>query len=99
MIAAIHLVAHILFVLALVASAAALLHANDTTYFCGSRRSSHEHGVTPSHPRLPAVGVLSLTVVLLKADLWNREELIIDLDHAEMDWKITYYVNHVEISD
>ncbi|KAJ7438279.1 hypothetical protein B0H11DRAFT_591509 [Mycena galericulata] len=66
MIAAIHLVAHvhILFVLALVASAAALIHTNDTTYFCGSHRPSHEHGLTPPHTRLPAVGVLSLIVVL-----------------------------------
>ncbi|KAJ7429087.1 hypothetical protein B0H11DRAFT_1220804 [Mycena galericulata] len=64
MIATIHPVAHILFVLALVASAAALFHANDTSYFCGSHRPSHEHGLTPSHTRLPAVGVLSLIVVL-----------------------------------
>ncbi|KAJ7451432.1 hypothetical protein B0H11DRAFT_2246300 [Mycena galericulata] len=64
MIAPIHLVAHILFVLALVASAAALIHANDTSYFCGSHRSSHEHGETPSHTRLQAVEVLSLIVVL-----------------------------------
>ncbi|KAJ7473641.1 hypothetical protein B0H11DRAFT_2036687 [Mycena galericulata] len=64
MIAAIHLVAHILFVLAFVASAAALIHANNTSYFCGSHWPSHEHGLTPSHTRLPAVGVLSLIVVL-----------------------------------
>ncbi|KAJ7429806.1 hypothetical protein B0H11DRAFT_2211870 [Mycena galericulata] len=64
MIAAIHLVAHILFVLALVASAAALIHTNDTSYFCGSHWPSHEHGLTPSHTCLPAAGVLSLIVVL-----------------------------------
>ncbi|KAJ7469409.1 hypothetical protein B0H11DRAFT_1394651 [Mycena galericulata] len=64
MIATIHLVAHILFVLALVASAAPFIHTNDTSYFCGSHRPSHEHGVTPLHTRLLAVGVLSLIVVL-----------------------------------
>ncbi|KAJ7430114.1 hypothetical protein B0H11DRAFT_2398550 [Mycena galericulata] len=64
MIAAIHLVAHILFVLALVASAAGLIHTNDTSYFCGSHWPSHEHGLTPSHTCLPAAGVLSLIVVL-----------------------------------